>query len=92
MGALARLKAIPPWVWLLLVAVGGTVVMIWHRYYQDDQDRDWLDPQQPPVNVTIPVNAAASLGKGVGLRPYRAPKLYPAGNLTEHPQCWVGDC
>lgn len=91
-GVLARLRAVPWYGWLVVVAVAGLGVMIVHRHYQDDQDRNWLDPHQPPINLDLVVGTVRDAHAAVAAKPVRAPKLYPAPNLAAWCDSWIGDC
>jgi hypothetical protein len=84
-----QVRRVPALAWILIALVAVIVVKTWHAYACDDQDRSWLDPQQPPVNVDIDMRATAA---AVLAPTFRAPKLYPWSSLSQHPGCWVGDC
>lgn len=88
-GAARRLAAVPPAAWFGITLLAALMVIVWHRYALDPEDRDWLDPGQPPLNVEVDMSATIA---GVTGRRWRAPKPYVWGTLTQHPNCWVGDC
>lgn len=90
---LQRVKAIPAPAWIGIVLVFGVVAMVWHRFYQDDNDKSWLDPEQPPINLDFAVDATSkAVAQAAKLAPaIRLPKPYP-GNLVGWDQSWLGDC
>jgi hypothetical protein len=88
-----QLAKVPPLVWVGIALAAGFGVLILHRYNVDPEDTDWLDPGQPSINAeqdmkitwSNVINSARSGGS-------RAPKPYPAPNLTSWPGSWIGDC
>ncbi len=84
----SRIARVPALGWLLIAVAGAAVLMAWYVYACDDDDRDWLDPQQPPINIDVDMKATAA----AVLPKFRAPKIYAYDSLTQHPGCWVGDC
>ena len=85
----SRIARVPAVGWLLVAIVAAVVLMTWYTFTCDDDDRDWLDPQQPPVNLNVDMKATAA---AVLAPVFRAPKIYQYDSLTQHPGCWVGDC
>lgn len=81
-------KRVPVALWFACAVVVCLAVLVWHRYALDDEDTDWLDPGQPPINVDVNMHATVA---GV-LPKFRAIKPYHYDTLTGHPGCWVGDC
>lgn len=89
-GPLARRAAeLPVVTWFALAVVLALAVLVWHRYCLDPEDRDWLDPGQPPINVDLDMKATVA---GVLPTQFRALKPYHHDSLSAHPGCWVGDC
>ncbi len=85
----------PPWVWL---AVTGGVIALAVAYCrtQDAEVPDYLDPNQPPINV-VPDFSTSLLGQygtapGVPAGAKKPRTKYLWNSLMESPCCWVGDC
>lgn len=86
----------PPYVWMALAVVVAGAVLIWHKFGQDPEDTNWLDPGQPPINVGVDFNTTIPgqswTAPGAPDTGRRATKPYPFNSLMQHPECWVGDC
>lgn len=88
-GPLARRAAqLPAVTWFAVAVVLALTALVWHRYCLDPEDRDWLDPGQPPVNVRLDMQSSVA----AVLPSFRAVKPYAHNSLSAHPDCWVGDC
>lgn len=84
-----RLRQIPVGAWFGLTVILCLMALVWHRFCLDPEDRSWLDPGQPPLNVDVDMRTTVA---AVLPPPFRAPKPYPYDTLAQHPGCWVGDC
>lgn len=84
--AAAQLRRVPPVAWFALAAAVSLAVLLWHGYFCDPEDTDWLDPGQPPINLEVDRNSSSVLPA------FRPIKPYKYNSLSEHPGCWVGDC
>lgn len=90
----ARVRAVPVWFWPLAVLALCLGWMIWHRYHQDDEDTDWLDPGQPPLNIGSVAAGAINVveRRTREIAPlWRAPKIYAYGSLMQCRESWIGD-
>lgn len=56
-------RDVPMWVVAGVVMVAGVGFLAWHSYARDDNDETWLDPEQPPAQVMLPL---APLTHGLG--------------------------
>jgi len=83
-----QVKRVPTVMWFAGAVLVALAVLVWHQYSLDDEDRDWLDPGQPPINVNVDMSATVA---GV-LPKFRPMKPYHFDSLQGHPGCWVGDC
>ena len=72
----------PPEVsYVLLLAVvlfGGLWFLTWHSYARDSDDEQWLDPEQPPAMVALPL--------GLGGRPALARRVH-FGHASTSARC-----
>lgn len=87
--------AAPPYVWIFLSLIIGLSVLVWHRFGQDPEDANWLDPGQPPINVAMDFSTSIPGGyTAPGAKPFgmRCCKPYPFASLLHDPKSWVGDC
>lgn len=85
----ARVRAVPAALWFGAALAVCLAALVWHRFCLDPEDRDWLDPGQPPLNLEFDKTATVPAELG---RQFRAPRPYPWGSLMQHPGCWIGDC
>ncbi len=53
------MKTVPMWIVGTAAVMGSLWFLTWHRYACDDADEAWLDPGQPPAQVTLPLVPAA---------------------------------
>lgn len=72
---IAKLRAMPPWLWIVLSGVVGLAALTWLRYAQDDDDTDWTTAKetQPPTAAPFP---AATGGTGRTTSAFRG-RSYP---------------
>lgn len=91
MSALARLRAVPMAYWFALAAAGCLVFVVVHDYCRDDEDRSWLDPHQPGVNLDPIRGAVLDVTARVTPPALRRAKPYP-DSLHAWDGTWVGDC
>jgi hypothetical protein len=52
-GAAVSVRAVPPPVWVILAAIAGAFVLLWHSFRNDIEDTTWTDPKQPPENLPV---------------------------------------
>lgn len=50
-----NIRDVPMWVVGGVVVMGGLAFLAWHGYARDGDDEQWLDPGQPPAQVTLPL-------------------------------------
>jgi hypothetical protein len=50
-----RVDQLPMWVIGGVLVFGGLGFLAWHSYARDSDDQQWLDPQQPPAQVMLPL-------------------------------------
>lgn len=74
----AEIKAVHPITWVAVAVLLGCGVMAYHTWMPTEDDRDWLDPQQPPKNANVPM---ADVPAGHTTEPFRH-RAYK-GDLTE---------
>lgn len=49
-----KIPDVPVWIVGALALFGGVWFLTWHRYENDPEDNDWLNPHQPPAMVAMP--------------------------------------
>lgn len=48
----AKVAAVPPTGWFVMVLLGVVAVLAYHFWAVNDEDTsNWLDPEQPPLNL-----------------------------------------
>lgn len=86
---------VPPGIIVLVAVAVGLAVMVWHKFGQDPEDTNWLDPGQPPMSVAVDFTSTiAGMSTTVPGAPdggFKAPRCH-AKSLIHMPCCWVGDC
>ena len=93
---LARVRSVPPPVWVAAAAAVGLLFLVWHQYASDDTDTDWTTPKetQPPDVVGLsptdpPVPPTHGAGRPMECTPGVRAVSYPA-TLEESPLSWIG--
>jgi hypothetical protein len=72
--------------WLVagFALVGGVAFLTWHAYAQDPDDEAWLDPQQPPTAVAIPMVSAHGSGPPMSCSTGFRSRCYPDVLASAH--------
>lgn len=50
-----KIPDVPVWLVGAIAVFGGLWFLTWHGYSRDDADESWLDPEQPPAMVAMPL-------------------------------------
>lgn len=88
----AKVQQVPLWFWISLLLVGCLGFLMWHKFYNDDEDKLWTDPEAAPINADLQVGFQRTL-KDMHTPIYgNRERCYPAGNLAEWAHTWIGDC
>lgn len=84
MNPVAKLRSIPPAMWVAAVAVVGLVFLVWHQYVLDDEDKDWTTPKETPAPANAPIPLGTefpgthSTGRQMAAGPGFRSRSYPA--------------
>lgn len=71
-----HVKAVPPTLWVCVLAVLGAGVVLYHSFVNDDQDEDWGDPEQPPDSLPVVLSVVPSNGPQQGTHAMRGRQKY----------------
>lgn len=50
-----KIPEVPVWIVGAIAVFGSLAFLTWHSYSRDDDDETWLDPEQPPAMVAMPL-------------------------------------